>query len=103
MATFGEGLEVLGTDKCTKEGQSYIGVFSNSAVEDVRLPSTLKRIEYSAFRGCRHLKSIRLPDRLEKICNRCFEESGIEEIIFPASVKTIDAEAFHCCESLRSV
>ena len=44
-----EGLEVLGTDEYTEDGKMYYGVFGKSALEDVKLPLTLKRIEYGAF------------------------------------------------------
>ena len=50
-----EGLEVLGTDDYSKNGSAFYGVFQGSAVEEVHFPSTLKRIEYNAFRNCRNL------------------------------------------------
>ena len=71
-AKFGEGLEVLGTDEYLEDGKMYCGVFEESAVERVELPSTLKRIEYSAFEKCKNLKSIDLPDGLEHIGKCCF-------------------------------
>ena len=61
-----------------EDGQLYYGVFQESAVESVTLPSTLKRIEYGAFQDCKNLKHITLPNGLEKIGMRCFYESGIE-------------------------
>ena len=64
-AKFAEGLEVLGTDKSQRGGSMWSGAFQESALESVRLPSTLKRIGYSAFAGCRNLKAIELPDGLE--------------------------------------
>ena len=48
-AKFSEGLEVLGTDESAPDGTLFHGVFEESALEDVQLPSTLRRIEYSAF------------------------------------------------------
>lgn len=71
-----EGLEVLGTDEYPKSGL-WSGVFEGSALEHVDLPSTLRRIEYSAFDGCEMLRRIALPDGLERIGRRCFQESGI--------------------------
>ena len=46
---FSEGLEVLGTDEYDDDGGMWYGVFQESSIEHVELPSTLKRIEYSAF------------------------------------------------------
>ena len=54
-------------DEYTNDGNWWCGVFENSALEDVFFPSTLKRIEYSVFEGCKSLRSINLPERLEFI------------------------------------
>ena len=78
--TVNEGLEVLGTDEYDTDGEMRHGVFGYSAVQDVRLPATLKRIEYSAFEGCKKLRELALPDGLEFIGKRCFYESGIERM-----------------------
>ena len=48
-----KGLEALGTDEYFEGNGMYFGVFEESVVERVDLPSTLKRIEYNAFMGCR--------------------------------------------------
>lgn len=69
---FKDGLEALGTDQYLDDGKLYYGAFQNSVVEYVELPATLKRIEYSAFEGCKALKSITLPEGLEFIGKMCF-------------------------------
>ena len=71
-AKFGEGLEVLGTDEYPEDDGAWCGVFEESALERVELPSTLKRIEYSTFEKCKNLKRINLPDGLEYIGKCCF-------------------------------
>ena len=67
-----EGLEVLGTDEYRPDGKEYSGVFQESGLTRVKLPSTLKRIEYRAFTACESLKYIDLPESLEYIGERCF-------------------------------
>ena len=62
-----EGLEVLGTDEYSASNKAYFGVFEGSAVTEVKLPSTLQRIEYSAFSDCKNLTELTLPNNLEKI------------------------------------
>ena len=62
---FGEGLEVLGADTYPDDYKIRRGVFEKSALEHIELPSTLRRIEQNAFRECRSLRDIRLPDRLD--------------------------------------
>lgn len=64
---FGEGLEVLGTDRYSDDGKRFCGVFEKSALESIKLPFTLKRIEYSVFKNCKNLKKISLPEGLEFI------------------------------------
>ena len=50
IAVLNEGLEVLGTDE-NQNGDQY-GVFEESSLSTITLPSTLRRIECSAFRNC---------------------------------------------------
>ena len=97
-----EGLEVLGTDD-HPDGQNWCGVFQGSAVEGVLLPSTLKRIEYSAFENCKSLKRIALPAGLECVATKCFWESVLKSISFPPSVKVIEKDSFYQCKCLRTV
>lgn len=57
-AEFDNGLETLGTDQYPDDGGLFYGVFEESALESVKLPPTLKRIEYNAFAQCKSLKRI---------------------------------------------
>lgn len=101
-AKLNEGLEVLGTDEHMKNGGQYYGAFQESALERVDLPSTLKKIEYNTFRGCKNLKSILLPEGLECIRKWCFYESALESVEFPPSLRVVAQGAFAECKSLKS-
>ena len=48
-AVLNEGLEVLGTNEYPDCDGKWYGVFEESALEAIDLPSTLRRIEYNAF------------------------------------------------------
>ena len=100
---FNAGLETLGTDEYLKDGGLRCGVFQESSIERVELPTTLKRIEHCTFMKCHNLKSIQLPERLEYIGKLCFEESALESIILPDALKIIEESTFYECESLKSV
>ena len=100
---FSDGLEVLGTSGYQRGKSTDHGVFQGSALEAVRLPSTLRRIEYNAFRSCRNLKHIALPERLEYIGAFCFCESALESLVVPPSVREIEDGAFCDCRALREV
>ena len=67
------------------------------------LPSTLKRIEYNAFKGCKNLKGIALPRGLEYIGSMCFANTGIAEITLPGALKRIGEYVFANCDGLRTV
>ena len=71
-----------------------------SGLRDVVLPSTLKRIEYCAFMGCKNLKAVRFPEGLEYLGVGCFYRTGLESVEFPASLRTISQASFSECESL---
>jgi len=75
-------------------------------LEKVVLPKTLKTIpsykrDYNkvvgCFEGCEALKKITLPEGLEDIQSRAFEDSGLESIVIPNSVKSIGNMAFFDC------
>ena len=66
-----DGLEVLGKDE-HPDGEELCGVFEGSAIENMKLPSTLKRIEYRAFKNCKGLKRVNLPENIEHIGRQCF-------------------------------
>ena len=63
---------MLGTDEYFGDDEQMRGVFEESALENIKLPSTLRRIEYSAFKNCKNLKSIGLPEKIEYIGKKCF-------------------------------
>ena len=96
-----EGLEVLGTDEYKADGTRYFGVFEESALEYVMLPSTLKKIEYNAFKRCQQLKLADFPEGLEYIGKSSFSETGLGSVEFPASLKTICQGSFCLCRSLE--
>lgn len=93
-AEFDDGLEVLGTNEYLNNGDPPCGVFESSALESIRLPATLKRIEFSAFESCERLKSVTLPDKLEYIGKRCFCRSGLGSIRLPPALKAVESSTF---------
>ena len=58
-----EGLETLGA-KDNAEYDTSMGVFEDTNVQSVTLPSTLKHITKRAFRGCENLHQVSLPDEI---------------------------------------
>lgn len=93
-AELNEGLEKLGTREATN-AQKYDGhVFTYSAIESIKLPSTLKRLEAETFYSCENIRSVEIPNGVEYIGEECFSYSGIEETTLPGTLKKICEDAF---------
>lgn len=102
-ATLNEGLETLGSKENRQRQEHWYGIFEESGLQSVKLPSTLKVIEHSAFRGCKCLKKITLPKGLEQIGQTSFASSGLENVALPKSLRSIDQGAFFMCKALKAI
>ena len=69
----------------------------------MRLPSTLKRIEYYAFQNCRELKRIAFPDGFEYVGRYCFWGSGLQEARTPSAGLRAAPDAFIDCPAYRNL
>lgn len=102
-----EGLEKLG-ERTFIEGRKLEGrVFSNTAIESIRFPSTLKRIEAGTLYNCMKLRSVEIADGVEYIGDACFdafyEGNKFEEIVLPGTLKEMGEKVFDGCDNLRVV
>ena len=96
-----EGLEKLGYKEDSDEDEGE--VFSGCAIESIRLPSTLRRIEAQTFEDCENLRHVELPNCVERIGGDCFKRSGIEEITLPCTLREVGGDVFEECENLKVV
>ena len=71
-----EGVETIGN-----------GAFSNTAIETIHLPNTLKRIEANAF-VCPHLKNITIPASVEYIETYAFQRTESLTDVYVLGTKT---------------
>ena len=73
-------------------------------MQTVTIPSTVKKIEYIAFSGCKSLKSITIPDSVTEMGMRIFENcTKLESVKIGKGIKTIFCGTFSNCSSLTSV
>lgn len=72
------------------------------SLEEVVLPSTLKKINDYAFQNCTNLKKANLPEGLEKIGSYSFAETAISEVTFPSSLTLINSGAY-CKTKIENV
>ena len=77
--------------------------FSESGIESIRIPSTLKVIEAITFYQCKNLKTVEFSEGLERIEFGAFVQSGIRSIVLPTSTRAVCAQAFGWCKQLRTV
>ena len=72
-------------------GQEYEGeVFYGSAIESVRIPSTLKQVEARTFSYCNRLANVEISHGVEHIGEKCFYGSLIREISLPSTLGEVD-------------
>lgn len=75
----------------------------NSNLVTVKLPASIKEIEYQAFMDATSLKELALPEGLLKIGNEAFRETGLVNLKLPNTVCYMDQRAFYLSGELQSV
>jgi hypothetical protein len=104
----------------------YEGVFENCAITEIQLPPSLGFIGGKAFRYCRNLQKMNLPNGIKSLQEECFYGctslsevllpdnlhsigcdafggSGLLKIDIPSTVSKIEKHAFRNCEKMSSV
>ena len=68
--------------------------FCLSDVSVVKCPPDIEEIDNFAFRFCRNLTTINLPNKLKRLGNSCFDDTNIHNIIIPANDVNIGGGIF---------
>lgn len=89
------------------EGVTEIGEFAfggQTGIIDVKLPSSLTKINKGAFCDCSNLKSITLPDSVTEIGDGAFVGCySLNDVKLSNNLDEIPDEAFHFCRSLEHI
>jgi hypothetical protein len=73
-------------------------------LQEIELPSTLEQIADASFHSCKNLKSITLPDSLNYLGESAFFSCrSLKDIYFGKNLKVLHTGAFMYCDSLVSV
>ena len=75
-----------------------------ASLSSISLPSSIKKIQYSAFEGCILLHDIVIPEGVTFIGMNAFREcQNLETITLPNSLETILNQGFYKCSSLKRI
>ena len=90
-----DGIPVFGLDR---------GVFAYSRMKELDLGKSIKNIGTGAFRGCRNLQKVIIPDSVMHIMEGAFRDcSGLTSVEIGKGIRQIDKGAFQGCKSLKEV
>jgi len=82
-------------------------LFQNSTIasfDELQYFTSLKYLAGSTFNGCRQLRSVVLPESIERIYYSAFRNcAALEAITLPEYINTIGNQAFAGCTSLKTV
>ncbi|MBQ3203208.1 MAG: leucine-rich repeat domain-containing protein [Clostridia bacterium] len=77
------------------------GCFSDSQITNIQLPSSLKIIERGAFRGCKELMELKVPDNVYEVCGAAFKNcKGLKRLELGKHTKTL---GWNLCEGCKSI
>ena len=63
--------------------------FYGTAIQEITIPISVKKIDKNAFYNCSGLKSITIPSSVREIGDNAFSNTGIDTILIPETVTTL--------------
>lgn len=92
--------------KSDKNNQNFdVILFASRDINEVFIPSSIKKIGKFAFSWCKDLKTVTFDkdSKLESIGESAFSDSSIFDILIPKSVTKIESNTFWWCRNLIEV
>ena len=104
----GNAEKVVIPDKIDGKNVAEIGAnafwLKGRDIVSVEVPSTVKKISFSAFNQCSSLKTVKLSEGLEVIESSAFREcTKLSKITLPDTLKVLEMEVFMNCTSLKKI
>lgn len=94
------------TDVVIPEGFEKIadGVFAETAISTIKMPSTMKVIGEEAFKHCYYLQNIEIPDSVMTIGQSAFMScQNLVQVILPKNLEVIPERCFFKCTGLKDI
>ena len=81
------------------------GAFANcTAISEVNIPSSVKKIGKNTFVGCSSLKKVTIPSSITKIPDNTFVDCQmLTEVVLPDNLTEVGNMAFNNCKSLTDI
>lgn len=99
-----EGVISIGYgDLAVYSGETNLGIFGNTKIQSITLPTTLEYIGWNAFKNCTKLEEVKINSYIENIGYNAFEGCTSLRSIDISKVKGIGNSAFLNCTNLTSV
>lgn len=87
--------EIVLPDNLISIGKS---AFYCTAIQKIKIPNNVKKINESSFEYCRYLREVRLPQGLEEIGTKAFRScTNLNIINIPKNLKSASNTSFSCC------
>lgn len=106
-AYHGSDTDVIIPDRLGNTSVSSIAktAFYNSEIESITIPSSVRRIGWWSFYGCRKLKKVLISEGINEICYGAFMNcTSLHSVILPYTVIKIDSDAFAVnCDTEKNI
>ena len=75
--------------------------FMNAEFSEIIISSSVKAILAEAFKGCKKLEHISLPEGLRYLGMNCFSDSGLKKFYCPETLKSLPIGCFYSCKQFK--
>lgn len=76
---------------------------NNTVLSEIDIPEGITRVGEEAFKGCKKLKRVSIPDSVTEIEDGAFADSGLIRCKWPIGATVINSRVFEGCKSLEAV
>lgn len=88
------------------EGITKVGIYAFHEcgnIEDISFPSTLIELQEGAFKSCKKLAAITLPDSIQVLDRYVFQDTALTNATLPISLKTFTGFVFRECTKITNI